>query len=290
MNTSLKTLLLALPAFAAGLLTSCDSTEPAVGQESDNEVRFLCYRGEETRATDTSFESSDRIGIYITPADEALLLGGNEVNNELFTFNGSDWTAARPVFWNSGKHDVYAYYPFTETINDIESFTFKVKTDQSSHAAMTASDFLWASRQGVEASATAVPLIFNHCLSKAVIEVNKGEDYEGELPTDMEVYLHSTVITANIDLSTGGVSKDPYAPTESIKAEKLSANKFQAIVVPQNLETRRPLVEVVTSGISYLMEAKISFRQGYQYTLNVTLSSNPSQTKIEIGGSIGGWD
>lgn len=294
MKTYLKPFLLSLPVIATAALAGCESDQPAnqpgSSAANDNQIRFLCYQKGESRATDTSFETSDKIGVFMTQEGEALQIGGNEINNELFSYNGSDWSAGRPVYWNSGKHNVFAYYPYQNSIGDIENFTFKVQTNQSTHQALTASDFLWASLEGVSASSSAVPLIFSHSMSKAIIEISKGEGYEGELPGDMEVYLLSTVTTATIDLSTGGVSKDPYAPTESIKAEKLSPTTFQAIVVPQNIETRRPIVEVVTSGISYLMEAKISFRQGYKYVLNVSLSQNPSQTKIEIGGGIGGWN
>jgi hypothetical protein len=62
-----------------------------------------------------------------------------------------------------------------------------------------------------------------------------------------------------------------------------------ACVVPQNITSRRPLVEVVTGGVSYLMEGKISLKQGMRHTITVTLDKSPEQMKIEIGGEIGGW-
>jgi hypothetical protein len=60
-------------------------------------------------------------------------------------------------------------------------------------------------------------------------------------------------------------------------------------VVPQNITTRRPLVEVISGGVSYLMEGKISLKPGMRHTITVTLDKNPEQTKIDIGGSIEGW-
>jgi hypothetical protein len=38
------------------------------------------------------------------------------------------------------------------------------------------------------------------------------------------------------------------------------------------------------------MEGKISYRPGMRHTISVTLDQNPEQIKIEIGGSIEGWN
>lgn len=275
---------------AAAMMGACSSDETPEVTTGDNEIAFVCSYDNDTRATDTKFENLDKIGVYMTEQDIPLQLGGNELNNEQFGYNGSAWTAARKAYWNNGMHNVYAYYPYSAEVNDIQEYTFDVATDQSTHEKYTASDFLWANKTGVEASASPVSLKFSHRMSKAVVRLEKGDDYEGQIPGDCEVYIHSTVGTAMIDLSTGGVEKDPYAGTVSIHANKVSNTEFQAIVVPQNIESRRPIVEVVTSGVSYLMEGKISFRQGYSHAIIVTLSKNPTQTKIEIGGSIGGWN
>lgn len=274
---------------ALSLLASCNSEDTPAAAEG-KEIAFVCEYDDATRATDTKFENNDRIGIYMTANDATLQIGGNELNNELFSYNGKSWTAARKVYWDNGTHNVFAYYPYSASINDTEDYAFAVAEDQSTHAGFTASDFLWASKEGVTASASPVTLKFSHRMSKAIVKLEKSEDYEGNIPSDCEVYIHNTVGTASIDLSSGGVSKDIYAGTNTIKAQKISNTEYQAIVVPQNIETRRPLIEVVTQGVSYLMEGKISFKQGFAHTMVVTLSKNPTQTKIEIGGSIGGWN
>ncbi|MDE6668963.1 MAG: fimbrillin family protein [Muribaculaceae bacterium] len=272
------------------IMSACSSekiTEPEISQP---EIAFVCSYADDTRATDTKFENKDNIGVYIVEDGLNLQLGGNVLNNELFTYDGSAWKAARKMYWNEGKYNVYAYYPYSKEVNDTQDFSFAIQADQSSHEGYTASDFIWAAKSEVTASANPVSLQFSHKMSKAIVRIEKSAEYEGDLPSDCEVYIHNTVGVASIDLATGGISKDPYAGTMLIKAQKLSATEYQAIVVPQNIESRRPLVEVIAGGVSYLMEGKISFKQGYKSTLIVTLSKNPSQTKIEIGGSIGGWD
>lgn len=276
---------------AATMLSACSSQDtPEVDNNGKKEITLLCQYPGETRATDTNFENSDQIGVFITEADAALQIGGNVLNNEQFTYNGSTWAAARKAYWDAGTFNVYAYYPYAKSVNDTEDYSFEVQTDQSTHEGVTASDFLWASKEGVTASASPVTLKFSHSLSKVIVKIEKSEDYEGDIPNDCKVSIIGTVTKACVDLSTGGVAKDNYAGTGAIVAQKIDNTTYQAIVVPQNIETRRPLIEIESEGVSYLMEGKLSFKQGCAHTLVVTLSKNPTQTKIEIGGSIGGWN
>lgn len=280
--------------FAASvlMLTACgDSNEPQPADSMSNEIKFaVVHPSQKSRVTDTNFEAQDKIGVYMTVAGTSLQMAGNELNNELLTYDGAAWNPARRLYWNEGTHDVYAYYPYVESINDTEDYTFDVALDQSVDGAYQASDFLWASTKNVTASESAVTLKFSHSLSKAIVKIEKSAEFEGELPSDCEVYIHNTVPKASIDLTSGGASKNVYAPVTTIRARKMADNLYYAIVVPQNIESRRPLVEIVTKGVSYLMEGKISFRQGYAHTMVVTLAKNPDQTKIEIGGTIGGWN
>lgn len=250
----------------------------------------MLYPGQESRATETAFETSDSIGVYVTTGDALLQLGGNEVNNELFMHSGSSWTSKRTVYWNEGTHNVYAYYPYSQEVNEIENFSFNVKEDQSSAWGYTRSDFMWASAAGVSASNDPVSMQFSHKMSNVVVNLVKGETFDGEIPSTAEVYLYSTTTAALVDLSTGDVAKDSYAGEGTIKCRKLSDTKFTAIVVPQSITSRRPLVEVIVDNVSYLMEGKISYRQGYRHTITVTLDKNPEQIKIDIGGKVEDWN
>ena len=286
-----------LAAAAVVALSACAKDNGPVAPDNEgNVIRFVSVHPSQTKVTDTNFEVNDTIGVYITAADASLQLGGNEMNNEKFIYNGSAWNSTRKMYWNEGLHNVYAYYPYVKNVNDVEDFTFTVALDQDAPASADAlggyeaSDFLWASAMGVEGSSEPVSLKFSHRMSKVLVRLTKSEDYEGDFPSDIEVYIHNTVPVASVSLSTGDVSKDIYAGVETIKTRKLSSSEYTACLVPQNIETRRPLVEVVTSGVSYLMEGKISLKQGYMHTIVIELSKNPDQTKIEIGGGIGGWN
>ena len=91
-----------------------DESQPRI-EEGEIQLEMV-HPSAATRVTDTTFEDKDRIGVFVTAEGETLQIGGNGVNNELFTYNGTSWTSKRKVYWNSGKHDVYAYFPYAQSI------------------------------------------------------------------------------------------------------------------------------------------------------------------------------
>lgn len=250
-----------------------------------------------SRATETDFETNDRIGLFVCGENEPLQVGGNYVNNASLTYNGTAWTPARPIYWNDGSYDVYAYYPFSSPILSTDEMEFRVAADQSTAGTADAvggyeaSDFLWASAKKQTAGNDAVALKFKHCMSKLTVRLIKGEDYEGdELPQDAEVFIHNTVPNATIDLAAGIATKTLYGTEATLKAKAAGNNRYTAIVVPQRITNRCPLVEVVMKGVSYLMESAFVFKPGMHHIVSLTITKNPEQVKIEIGGEIENWE
>ena len=192
--------------------------------------------------------------------------------------------------------DVFAYYPYDEGLRVVDDIPFAVATNQNAPVegrgmdGYEASDFLWADSPGVEASNEPVVLSFRHRMSRLVVRLIPGEDYEGDIPEDARVYVHNTVPEATIDLSVGLATKDAYASAQTIEAKKEGTGEYAAIVVPQRLDNQVPLIEIVVEGVSYMVERKFVFKQGIQHTVSVTLAKNPDQVKIEIGGEIEEWD
>lgn len=286
---SIKTACIALAASMA--LGSCENSEPNIAEVSADIIRIdAVHPSASSRATETGFEKGDRIGLFVVDANSSLQPGGNMINNGSFEYNGSAWNALNKYFWNRGTYNVYAYYPYTQRVEDTESFSFQLPSDQSTDDGYSSADFLWAMAENQTASANPVSLKFSHCLSNVEVMLMKAEDYEGEIPTDAQVFIHGTYTVACIDLSNGGVTPDSRMNLGSIKAKKIGTNKYSAIVVPQRISSRRPLVEVVCGNVSYIMEGQLSFKPGYRHTVTVTLSKSPEQVEIEIGGSIGGWN
>lgn len=88
------------------------------------------YPGQ-SRATATSFESNDKIGLYVAESKAPLEIGGNLVNNEALTYDGSKWEAARTLYWDEGTYNAYAYYPYIQGVSSTTDQPFSVALDQS---------------------------------------------------------------------------------------------------------------------------------------------------------------
>lgn len=293
---TIKTIVVGV-SYLAICLTGCSNEE--VDTTDNNLMKFSVVHPSQqgsTRATATAFEANDRIGIFITEQDAPLQVSGNYVNNAPLTYEGGVWKPDRPIRWNDGTFNIYAYYPYSTPSLSVDDAPFSVATDQSTVRSATApsgyeaSDFLWAGSNKLTASGDAINLQFKHRMSKLLIRLVKGEDYEGELPNEAEVYIHNTVPSATIDLSVGVVTRNPHGKAQSIKAQEMGGQKFTAILVPQRIVNRQPLIEVIMKGVSYLYESSFVFKQGVQHTVSLIVSKNPEQVKIEVGGEIENWE
>lgn len=283
---------------AALLLASCDKAEEIT--VDDGSIRFEMQYPSATRATETSFEQGDKIGLYLTEytgeTPAPLQISGNWANNVAATLDGTDWVTAKKIFWSDNRMDVYGYYPYM-SLTSVDEQPFSIALDQSTErvgdqlGGYEASDFLWAKTEGVDQSAETVTLQFSHRCSKLVIQLVKGPSYEGELPDNATVYVHSVVPTATIDLATGAVTKDIFGEMATVKARKVDNATYEAVMIPQRLESRRPFIEIVVNNVSYLLEDTFQFKAGMQHTLSLVINSNPDQVSVDIGGEIeGGWN
>lgn len=277
-------------------LTACsDDSEQQYKDARHTPMTFTVTHPSQTRATATDFENGDRIGLYVAQADAPLEIGGNLVNNEALTRNGSSWTAARTLYWDDGTYNAYAYYPYIQGVISTTDQPFSVSTDQSTAKTATAlsgyeaSDLLFATTKDIKASASPISLTFKHIMSKLKIRLVKGEDFEGDMPTDAQVYIHNTVPTATIDLQAGVATRYVKGTRHTIKARQENDFIYSAIVVPQRIDNRQPLVEVVMKGVSYLFESKFVFKPSVEHLVNLVITDNPDKVKIEIGGEVENW-
>lgn len=255
-----------------------------------------------TRVVDGTFEAEDKLGLYVTDYSDdttpaPLQISGNRANNVAMVFDGASWATERAVYWGDGKSDVYAYYPYME-VEDVDKQPFSVATDQTVDNAYETSDFLWAKAAGVSQSDGAVSLEMQHSMSRLVVKIMAGEEYVGSLPADATVHLHSTVTDAHISLTNGSVVKDPQGGTHSIKMRNLGIHTFaegeavvyEAIVVPQMLETSVPLLEINSKSVSYLLEDMFNFKPGVSYTYTAVMNTSTTAIRIDIGGTTDDWN
>lgn len=301
-------LLVSLFALAIIACQKDDRRQDMVG--SPCEMNFDVFApGVRTKVVDNSFEAGDKIGLFVTDYADAvtpmpLQISGNRATNVAATFDGQTWTPERSIYWGEGKSDVYACYPRIAELSDINSQPFSVAADQSKttgngkSAAYESSDFLWAKTEGVSRANGAVSLPMHHVMSRLVVRIVAGDKYAGALPEDATVLLHSTVTDARIDLENGSAVKDPHCGAKSIRMRNLGVRKtdgvdavtYEAVVVPQMLETSVPLLEINSKSVSYLLEDSFNFRAGVSYTYTATLNTSTTAIKVDIGCEIDDWN
>ena len=119
-------------------------------------------------------------------------------------------------------------------------------------------------------------------MSKCVVTVTKGEKFEGDIPDDIICHIYNTVTSAKINFLKGSVEKDAMGGHNTITMKKISDERFEAVLVPQNIERSTPLIEVTMGGIAYLLEYSLSFKPGYLHIINLILNTSPDQEKIDI--------
>lgn len=286
-------------AVALLLVVGCDK-ENDFTQYNPDEIRVEASV-KQTRASGTSFEIGDKMGLYAVEysGDEvaSLQVAGNFINNEELAYNGSAWVSDRTLYWSENPCDFYGIYPYQEPAT-VSEYLFDLPTDQNSPetddalSGYEAADLLWAKATKVSREEGAVQLQFKHMMSRVVVKIERGEKYEGELPKEIAVHLYNTVTTAEVDFTHGSLQRYAHGEKNTITMKQLSGDTFAAIVVPQNIERRTPLVEITMEGIAYLLNYSMSFRPGYQHTITVTLNSSPEQEKIEISidGEVTDWE
>ena len=291
-----KTILFAIAVFA---LASC--SKQSLSDINSDEIRFNISLPDgrvlksATKATATSFQNGDALSLYAVEysgeTQMPLQVGGNFLNNEKLTFNGSTWQSARTLYWSTSACDFYGLYPYQPSIGSIDRYPFSLEANQNG-AGYEASDLLYAKAEAVSRADGSVNLQFRHMMSKCRVVIEKGPKFEGDIPDDIVAHIYNTITDCTVNLETGSVEKNPFGAKKTVTMKKLSGTEFEAVLVPQNLEKRTPLIELTMGGIAYLLETSLSFRPGYVHTLTVTLNTSPDQEMIEINISpeTGDWN
>lgn len=284
----MKKILAILAAMAA--IVSCQKSD-IMPDDSFGEMNFK-FEIPATKATATAFESGDAVSLfaaeYATEEAPELQISGNFLNNEKLSFNGTKWEGQRKLYWSEKACDFYALYPYQSLIS-IEDHPFEVAADQNSPESETtlggyeASDLLFAKAEKVSRPGdNALAMNFRHIMSKCVVTITEGEKFEGDIPDDITTHIYNTCTNAILNMGKGSVQKDPQGNRKTITMKKLSNTRFEAIIVPQNIERRTPLIEVTMGGIAYLLEYSLSFKPGFVHTINLIVNTSPDQENIEI--------
>lgn len=254
-------------------------------ENGDNSIFISATLTSHARASEGGFDDGDKIGIYAvgytnetpgTIANSGNYFGNGD--NVLHTLTGGVWTPASAFLWavNSPHIDVYGYYPYTSSIQQVAELSFTVDSDQSRSAATNqlsgyeASDFLWAKQADI-APGTPVRLNFSHAMSKININLLPGEEITASDLDFASVSIGGTVRQANMNLNTG-VAVLQSSPASSIKTLK-RGSQYQAIVIPQTISTATDFIIINVQGVDYKYKiSNLTLARGQQYNYNITVS------------------
>ena len=281
---------MALVLTVAGV-TSCSQDILPTDEPTDTENMemklVMSHPAQKVDATATDFEEGDKVGIFVTQADKPLQLGGNVVNNEAMTFSGNGWTAARTLYWDDGTYNVYAYYPYINSLSSIEDQPFSVSLDQTTEKTATApggyeaSDFLWGKLSDVAPTSAALRLLLRHRMSSACVKLLKGEgftesEWEG---IDKTVFATNLARKASINMTDGTVKVA--GSVEKLATIPLQVNdEWRAIVVPQTVPAGITLFNITIGGAPY----KFAKKEAFTYVSGKMMKFNIRVDKAEGNG------
>ncbi len=287
----------------AGLFFAACNTEqepmPEQHVSGAKELLLSATMADFTRATDTAFETGDKIGFYMLLPGEnlATIVHNREPYLDNVAFEVGEDGALSCVedvnsdgvvnendrlFWYSDESctaDLVAYYPYDpekEYSNALgQLMSFHVEGDQSTWVNYTASDLMMACVQSAPTEET-LSLPFRHYLSKVVVTVNNEL---GEEITDLwfaNVYGAVQYTVETRDMMT--LSK--YQGTIRAFREPTRATEtFRLILAPHN--NVQPSLIVTTASqkqYTFHLEQAVTFATGKQYTATITLNSESTST------------
>lgn len=265
-----------------------DPQDPKDPQPGDNvTVNFTAAMNAMSRATDTSFENGDLIGVFAVKASEGDKRGiiansGNYADNVSYRYNGGMLVpTSNGITKEEGTKLFYtAVYPYTSQAG--ATFDFTVNSDQRSYANHTGSDLCTASTDATDA--TQVNLNFTHRLSRIVANFT-GDGWGSD---DMIVSINA-LPTAQADINDlkftakGSKTRLYFSPN--------GTRSYKVILPPQVFNDGEYFLQVTVNGKTYDIKAQtqISLVSGksYEYTINMNASA---PDVITFTGDINPWN
>ena len=232
-------------------------------------------------------ESTKGIGLFVTASDGGAYDGKDSgYTNVKYSFNGTKWSAASPIYLSHSTGKLYGYFPYSETATDLT----KIPVASS----LNGTDYLYATPKDVSYSNKSVDLQMSHALARLHLTIKMGDTYlSGGNLTRIAIQSKAIDSYGTMDIKTGAVAgiKDE-STTGSVVFDgdgvtgivsKTGIEKDILLVPADNSEGKKDLTLILTiDGV----EAKVIFtgdkgldiRSGIQN--NVTLTIEDTGIKV----------
>lgn len=256
----------------------------------------------QTKVTASGFSDKDAIGLFAVNYSEGntvpgtLLLSGNQADNAKYIYNEAElkWKSTRSVYYKDvyTNADLYLYYPYQTSIDNINSYNFEVKADQNVTAngaqksGYELSDFLWGKAENVVPTESKVPVLLKHIMSSASVTLKEGTGFsEGEWDDlAKSIVVTNTTLKSQINFATGIVTPVGGATSKGIVMTDQEDGSFRAIVVPQEVEASLPVFAITIGSSSYgfKTDGVTRYVSGKMSTFDITVSKKNASGEYEL--------
>lgn len=281
-----KTILFGLT--AAMLATACSEEDDLRQGIAGEGITFTS--SVMSRATDTSFEAGDTIGVSMYTESGFV---GNATNVQYTTADGSGFTSTNPMTWgaagSAGTVDFKGVYPYKADAVADGIYSFTLATGEG--ASLSDNDVMYSSMPDIAVGAKNVDLTFKHKLVKVVMQVY---DQNRKLLPGATVKINNQQTSGTLNLADGTVTSTGTADaTLDFASNPDVEGEYQTIVMP-SAATQGRVITITYNDVDYPCPVDMyAFDSGtkiiFSATLNPDGTVSPGETVI-VSANVEDWE
>lgn len=281
-----KTILFGLA--AAMLVTACSEEDDLRQGIAGEGITFTS--SVMSRATDTSFEPSDAIGVSMYTESGFV---GNATNVQYTTADGTTFTSQSPMTWGAAGSaetvDFKGVYPYKADAVADGIYSFTLATGEG--ASLSDNDVMYSSMTDVTVGAKNVDLTFTHKLVKVVMQVY---DQNRNLLPGATVIINNQQTSGTLNLTDGTVEGTGTADaTLDFASNPEVEGEYQTIVMP-SAATQGRVITITYNDVDYPCPVDMyAFESGkkviFSATLNPDGTVSPGETVI-VSANVEDWE
>lgn len=281
-----KTILFGLA--AAMLATACSEEDDLRQGIAGEGITFTS--SVMSRATDTSFEPRDAIGVSMYTESGFV---GNATNVQYTTADGTAFTSTNPMTWGAAGSaetvDFKGVYPYKAGAVADGIYSFTLATGEG--ASLSNNDVMYSSMTDVAVGAKNVDLTFTHKLVKVVMQVY---DQDRKPLLDATVKINNQQTSGTLNLADGTVTSTGDAnATLDFASNPNVEGEYQTIVMP-SAQTQGRVITITYNNVDYPCPVDMyAFDSGkkviFSATLNPDGTVSPGKT-VTISADVKDWE
>lgn len=281
-----KTILFGLA--AAMLVTACSEEDDLRQGIAGEGITFTS--SVMSRATDTSFEAEDTIGVSMYTESGFV---GNATNVQYTTTDGRAFTSKNPMTWGAAGSaetvDFKGVYPYKADAVADGIYSFTLATGEG--ASLSDNDVMYSSMTDVAVGAKNVDLTFKHKLVKVVMQVY---DQNRKLLPGATVKINNQQTSGTLNLADGTVTSTGTADaTLDFASNPKVEGEYQTIVMP-SAATQGRVITITYNNVDYPCPVDMyAFDSGekviFSATLNPDGTVSPGETVI-VSANVEDWE